>query len=98
MPVSTEPQIARFSAPIGTVFMTLEPQRSNWLPCNGDEVDGEKYPELRALLENIEFLVDSTPDMRPRDSQGNLLELSPGQFSGEYGGTYVPHYIVAKIM
>ena len=97
MPVSTEPQIARFSAPIGTVFMTLEPQRSNWLPCNGDGVDAELYEDLSNLLESLS-MGDSTPDMRPRDRQGNLLELSPGQFSADYGGTYVPHYIVAKIM
>jgi len=97
MRISTEPQIARFSAPIGTVFMTLEPQRSNWLPCTNKEFEPELYPDLSNLLESLS-MGGVTPDMRPRDREGKVLELSPGEFSAEYGGTYVPHYIVAKIM
>jgi hypothetical protein len=96
MPISTEPQIARFSAPIGTVFMTLEPRRSNWLPCNGAGFEPELYQDLSNLLKYS--IGDVTPDMQPRDREGNVLELSPGDFSADYGGTYVPHYIVAKIM
>ena len=84
------PQRRKTALPIGTIFQSVLPQQSNWLLCDGSEVNGEYFPELRDITVN-------TPDLRPRDPAGNLFnEYISGSYLQGYG-TYIPHYIIGRI-
>jgi hypothetical protein len=88
------PQRVKITMPIGTVFRTLTDPQDNWLLCDGSSVNQE-FSELITLVNSL-GLEGKTPDLRPRDASGQILNLSPGQFNADIG-TWVPYYIIARI-
>jgi len=89
------PQRTKISMPIGTVIQTLSPKQDNWLLCNGATVDAVAFPELKALVDSLS-MNSKVPDLMPRKLNGDkYTQLTPGQ-AVDFG-TYVPHYIIAKL-
>ena len=79
----------RVQLPIGSIIQTMATQQDNWILCDGREVDAATFPELKEIM-------GSTPDLRPRDQNGNLYgSYVAGNMLNGYG-TYVPTYIVGK--
>ena len=88
------PQSVRIIMPIGTVFRTLIEPQDNWLLCDGRSV-GQEFTELITVVNSL-GMEGKTPDLRPRDGNGQVINLSPGQFNSHVG-TWVPYYIIAKL-
>ena len=69
-----------------------------WRYCDGQVLSIDKYPELFSVLYNdyggdgkITFAL---PDLRPRDNDGNLLNLNYGD---KYNGVfYIPYQICVE--
>ena len=81
--------------PVGSVIQTLAPKQDNWLLCDGATVNAVAFPELKALVDSLS-MNGKVPDLLPRKLNGDkYTQLTPGQAVDS--GTYVPHYIIAKI-